>query len=76
MGPFSEPKPILPPFSIDPHVVQTKAGLFIYYSTNHYDVDRVGTCIVVDRLLDPFTPEGKPVTVVEPTLDEDRKSVV
>lgn len=71
LGPFSEPKPILPPFSIDPHVVQTEAGLFIYYSTNHYDVDRVGTCIVVDRLLDPFTPEGNPVTVVEPTLDEE-----
>lgn len=71
LGPFENPKPILPPFSIDPHVVKTDAGLFIYYSTNHYDIERVGTCIVVDRLLDPFTPAGNPVTVVEPTLDEE-----
>lgn len=71
LGPFTGTKQILPPFSIDSHIVKNEEGLFLFYSTNHYEGKRIGTCIVVDRMLDPFTPEGKPVTVVEPTLDEE-----
>lgn len=71
LGPFENPKQLLHPFSIDSHIVKNENGLFLFYSTNRFDGDRIGTCIVVDRMLDPFTPEGKPQTVVVPTLDED-----
>lgn len=71
LGPFENPKQLLHPFSIDSHIVKNEAGLFLFYSTNRFDGGRIGTYIVVDRMLDPFTPEGKPVPVVVPTLDED-----
>lgn len=71
LGPFKVVKQLLQPFSIDSHVVQNEDGLWIFYSTNRFEGERIGTYIVVDKLLDPFTAEGKPVTVVEPTLDED-----
>lgn len=70
-GPFKVVRQLLQPFSIDSHVVQNEEGLWIFYSTNRFEGERIGTYIVVDKLLDPFTAEGKPVTVVEPTLDED-----
>ena len=71
LGPFTNPKQILHPFSIDSHIVKNESGLFLFYSSNRFEGDRIGTCIYVDRMLDPVTPEGKPVLVVEPTLDED-----
>lgn len=71
LGPFENPKQILHPFSIDSHIIKNESGLFLFYSTNRFEGDRIGTYIVVDRMLDPFTPEGKPHTVVVPTLDED-----
>ncbi len=71
LGPFENPKQLLHPFSIDSHIVKNESGLFLFYSTNRFDGERIGTYIVVDRMLDPFTPEGKPHTVVLPTLDED-----
>ena len=71
LGPFTNEKQLLHPFSIDSHVVKNESGLFIFYSTNTFEGDRIGTYIVVDRLLDPYTVQGKPHTVVVPTLDED-----
>ncbi len=71
LGPFENTKQILHPFSIDSHIVKNEAGLFLFYSTNRFEGERIGTYIVVDRMLDPFTPEGKPKAVVLPTLDED-----
>lgn len=71
LGPFVQGKQILPPFSIDSHIVKNESGLFLIYSTNRFDGPRPGTYIVVDRMLDPETPEGKPVPLVVPTLDED-----
>lgn len=71
LGPFENLKQILHPFSIDSHIIKNESGLFLFYSTNRFEGDRIGTYIVVDRMLDPFTPEGKPHTVVVPTLDED-----
>ena len=71
LGPFGNAKQLLHPFSIDSHVVRTESGLFIFYSTNRFDTERPGTYIVVDRLLDPYTPAGKPHTVVVPSLDEE-----
>jgi beta-xylosidase len=71
LGPFENARQILHPFSIDSHIVKNESGLFLFYSTNRFEGERIGTYIVVDRMLDPFTPEGKPKTVVVPTLDED-----
>ena len=71
LGPFTGTKQLMHPFSIDSHVVKNEAGLFIFYSTNRFEGERVGTYIVVDKLTDPFHAAGNPVTVVEPTLDED-----
>lgn len=71
LGPFENPQQLLHPFSIDSHIVKNESGLFLFYSTNRFEGERIGTYIVVDRMLDPFTPEGKPQTVVVPTLDED-----
>lgn len=70
-GPFENPKQILAPFSIDSHIVKTEKGLFLFYSVNDYEAERAGTYIVVDKMLDPFTPSGNPVSVVRPTLDEE-----
>ena len=71
LGPFENAKQILHPFSIDSHIVKNEAGLFLFYSSNRFEGERIGTCIYVDKMLDPFTPEGNPVLVLEPTLDED-----
>ncbi len=71
LGPFAQPRQLLPPFSIDPHVIKNEEGLFLFYSTNRFDGERVGTYIAVDRLLDPFTPKREPVPVVVPTMDEE-----
>lgn len=71
LGPFTNATQLLHPFSIDSHVVQNESGLYIFYSTNRFEGDRIGTYIAVDKLIDPYHAEGKPVMVVEPTLDED-----
>lgn len=71
LGPFQMVKRILEPFSIDSHIVRNEAGLFLFYSSNRFEGERIGTCIYVDKMLDPFTPNGNPVLVVEPTLDEE-----
>ncbi len=71
LGPFTNEKQLLHPFSIDSHIVKNEAGLFLFYSTNDFHAERPGTYIVVDKMLDPFTPAGNPSTVVVPTLDEE-----
>ena len=49
LGPFRLVKRILDPFSIDSHIVQNEAGLFLFYSANRYEGERIGTCIYVDK---------------------------
>ena len=71
LGPFTLVRRILPAFSIDSHIVQNEAGLFLFYSSNRFEGERIGTCIYVDKMLDPYTPAGNPVLVIEPTMDED-----
>ncbi len=71
LGPFTCTKRILHPFSIDSHIVKNESGLYLFYSSNRFDGERIGTCIYVDRMIDPYTPQGEPKLVLEPTLDED-----
>lgn len=71
VGPFDFVKDLLPPFSIDAHVVENIDGLFIFYSVNDYEADKAGTYIVVDKMIDEFTVKGEPKSVVTPTLEEE-----
>ena len=57
LGPFTDAKKLFDKFSIDSHVVQTDAGLFLFYTEDIVDnSDKIGARILVDRLIDPYTP--------------------
>jgi len=71
LGPFGEAKRLFERFSIDAHVVETDAGLFLWYAEDNTDTDRIGTRIYVDKLLDPYTPAYQPREVIVPTFDEE-----
>ena len=70
-GPFGDIKCLYDDFSIDAHVVKTDAGLYLWYAMDNTDCERVGTRIVVDKLLDPVTPAGNPLEKVIPSFDEE-----
>ncbi len=71
MGPFELKGQIAHPFSIDSHIVKTDAGLFLFYSPNTFEGERIGTHIVVQKMRDPFTLEGEPKVVLLPSIDEE-----
>lgn len=72
---FSLEKVFFDTFSIDAHVVRDVDGSFyLFYSPNNYmgtHENAAGTVILVDRMIDPLTLEGKPVPVVIPTIAEE-----
>ena len=70
-GPFAFVREILPPFSIDAHVISEKEGVYIVYSTNDTDCERPGTLVVLDKMIDPIHAEGNPVVAVRATMDEE-----
>lgn len=70
-GPFTYVKDLLPPFSIDPHVVQTPSGLYMFYCNNDEQAQRAGTFVQCDKMTDPYTMLGEPVAVIVPTIDEE-----
>ena len=70
-GPFRDVKCLFDYFSIDAHVVSTQEGLFLWYAMDNTDCDRVGTRIVVQKMLDPVTVVGAPVEKVVPSFDEE-----
>lgn len=52
-------------FAIDAHVFTDEDGQrYLFYATDFLEHSHIGTGTVVDRLLDPFTPEGQPRPVV------------
>lgn len=71
MGPFELKGQIAHPFSIDSHIVKTDAGLFLFYSPNIFEGERIGTHIVVQKMKDPYTLEGEPTVVLLPSIDEE-----
>ncbi len=71
MGPFKLAGQIAHPFSIDSHIVKTDAGLFLFYSPNIFEGERIGTHIVVQKMKDPYTLEGVPKVVLLPSIDEE-----
>lgn len=72
LGPYRSPKRLYSEFSIDSHAVETESGLFLLLAMNKRCGKRHGTRVFVDRLLDPYTPEGKPKEIIPPTLDEEQ----
>ncbi len=70
-GPFTQPKRLFSCFSIDPHVVRTEAGLFLWYCLDRLDTQRVGTRIFVQKMADPVTLSEEPVEAVGPSFDEE-----
>lgn len=75
-GPFYDTGKILvpdQPFSIDPHPFRDQDGQwYLFYARDFLTLDdnaRVGTGIVVDRLIDMTTLAGSPHVVVRPNAD-------
>lgn len=57
-------------FAIDPHPFRDDDGsMYMYYARDFLQGERVGTALVVDRMLDMLTLEGKPRTVLRATAD-------
>ena len=71
LGPFMNPTCFYKRFSIDSHVVETEKGLFLWYSEDNKDCDRIGTRVFVDKLIDPMTPANQPREMIVPTMDEE-----
>ncbi len=71
MGPFTLAGQIAHPFSIDSHIVKTDAGLFLFYSPNTFEGERIGTHIVVQKMKDPYTLESEPTVVLLASIDEE-----
>ncbi len=76
LGPFEDIGRVLipdQPFTIDPHPFQDRdEQWYLYYSRDFLTLDddnRIGTGIVVDRLVDMVTLAGDPQVVVRPHAD-------
>jgi beta-xylosidase len=72
LGPFTNAKKLFNHFSIDPHVVQTKEGLFLIYCIDDPEAELAGTRILIDKFIDPYHLEYAPVEKVSPTRKEER----
>lgn len=70
-GPYEFINELVAPFSIDANPVMNETGMYLFYSINEYEGDKIGTRIVVDRLLTPTKLEGNPKVIVKPTLEEE-----
>lgn len=71
LGPFENRKELYDRFSIDSHIVQTSAGLFLFYAEDNKEGERIGTRIYVDKMLDPYTPAGICREILTPSFDEE-----
>ncbi len=70
-GPFVFEKQIADPFSIDPEVVLTSEGQYMFYSINDYNSNCIGTKIVIDKMSGSLELANDPRAAVSPTLDEE-----
>ncbi len=72
-GPFRHTGGILTPdepFAIDPHPFRDDDGTwYLYYARDRLEGERVGTSLVVDRLVDMVGLAGEPVPVLTATAD-------
>ncbi len=72
-GPFQDSGRVLTPddpFTIDAHPFRDEDGTwYLFYCHDFLDGERVGTGILVDRMVDMLTLAGEPRTVVRPHAD-------
>lgn len=72
-GPYRDTGAVLAPhepFAIDPSPFRDDDGaLYLFYCTDRLEGERVGTVVVVDRLVTPTRLAGDPRPVVAPTAD-------
>lgn len=71
LGPFECPKRLFDRFTIDPHMVKTPAGLFLFYAEDNTDCERIGTRIFIDKFSDPYTPQNLCREIISPSMDEE-----
>jgi len=71
LGPFTDAKCLFDRFTIDAHVVENEAGMFLFYAEDNRAPERFGTRIFLDKLTDPFTPAGLRKEILVPTRDEE-----
>jgi len=71
LGPFEYKNTLYHEFSIDAHVVKKDSKLYMFYALNIEEGDKIGTMVVLDRLIDPFTPANKPRLVIAPTIEQE-----
>lgn len=73
-GPFRDHGRVLTavddPFTIDAHPFRdTDGSWYLFYARDFLDGERVGTALVVDRMLDMETLQGRPRTVLRASAD-------
>ena len=71
LGPFTNWKKLYDYFSIDSHIVKTDAGLFLWSAMDNHAGNTPGTRVFIDRMLDPYTPEGTPREMIVPSFREE-----
>ncbi len=71
LGPFSNRKELYDRFSIDSHIVQTEAGLFLFYAEDNKEGEKIGTRIFVDKMIDPYTPAHICREILTPSFPEE-----
>ncbi len=71
LGPYKTPVRMFDRFTIDAHVVENEAGMFLFYAEDNRAPERFGTRIFLDKLTDPFTPAGLRKEILVPTRDEE-----
>ena len=71
LGPFTNWKKLYDYFSIDSHIVQTEAGLFLWSAMDNHAGNTPGTRVFIDRMIDPYTPEGTPREMIVPSFREE-----
>ena len=70
-GPFIYKNTLAKAFSIDADIASTDNGNYLFYSVNDHTLERIGTKIVLDKMVSPDKLLGEPKTAVVPTLDEE-----
>ena len=71
LGPFSYIKTMYNEFSIDPHVVEKNGELYMFYAVNITEGEKIGTMVMLDKMLDPVTPNNKPRLVIAPSIEQE-----
>jgi len=71
LGPFEYKKTFFKEFTIDADVIVKDDELYLFYCADVHTGDKIGTRIFLDKLLDPFTPEGNPREVIAPSMEQE-----